>query len=144
MKKTYRHILARALAAVPLACSVLLSSCYTDEYDGCPTDGQQPVAVRLNISAGEPGDLNGTRAAGDLVEGGDGEFMHTLYIYIVDSSGRLVKKFENPLEGSALASTGDVNHGRQESSHLNQEHTPFSHLPTSTNIKDGLTMKTPN
>lgn len=108
MKKTYRHILARALAAVPLACSVLLSSCYTDEYDGCPTDGQQPVAVRLNISAGEPGDLNGTRAAGDLVEGGDGEFMHTLYIYIVDSSGRLVKKFENPLEGSALASTGDV------------------------------------
>ena len=108
MKKTYRHILARALAAVPLACAALLSSCYTDEYDGCPTDGQQPVAVRLNISAGEPGDLNGTRAAGDLVEGGDGEFMHTLYIYIVDSSGRLVKKFENPLEGSALASTGDV------------------------------------
>lgn len=108
MDKRYRHILARALAAVPLACAALLSSCYTDEYDGCPTDGQQPVAVRLNISAGEPGDLNGTRAAGDLVEGGDGEFMHTLYIYIVDSSGRLVKKFENPLEGSALASTGDV------------------------------------
>lgn len=108
MKKTYRHILARALAAVPLACSVLLSSCYTDEYDGCPTDGQQPVAVRLNISAGEPGDLNATRAEGDEIEGEQHEFMHTLYIYIVDSSGRLVKKFENPLEGSALASTGDV------------------------------------
>lgn len=108
MKKTYRHILARALAAVPLACSVLLSSCYTDEYDGCPTDGQQPVAVRLNISAGEPGDLNATRAEGDEIEGELHEFMHTLYIYIVDSSGRLVKKFENPLEGSALASTGDV------------------------------------
>lgn len=108
MKKTYRHILARALAAVPLACAALLSSCYTDEYDGCPTDGQQPVAVRLNISAGEPGDLNGTRAEGDEIEGEQHEFMHTLYIYIVDSSGRLVKKFENPLEGSALASTGDV------------------------------------
>lgn len=108
MKKTYRHILARALAAVPLACSVLLSSCYTDEYDGCPTDGQQPVAVRLNISAGEPGDLNATRAEGDEIEGEQHEFMHTLYIYIVDRSGRLVKKFENPLEGSALASTGDV------------------------------------
>ena len=125
MKKTYRHILARALAAVPLACAALLSSCYTDEYDGCPTDGQQPVAVRLNISAGEPGDLNATRAEGDEIEGEQHEFMHTLYIYIVDSSGRL-------------------NHGRQESSHLNQEHTPFSHLPTSTNIKDGFTMKTPN
>ena len=108
MKKTYRHILARALAAVPLACAALLSSCYTDEYDGCPTDGQQPVAVRLNISAGEPGDLNATRAEGDEIEGEQHEFMHTLYIYIVDSSGRLVKKFENPLEGSALASTGDV------------------------------------
>ena len=108
MKKTYRHILARALAAVPLACAALLSSCYTDEYDGCPTDGQQPVAVRLNISAGEPGDLNATRAEGDEIDGEQNEFMHTLYIYIVDSSGRLVKKFENPLEGSALASTGDV------------------------------------
>lgn len=108
MKKTYRHILARALAAVPLACAALLSSCYTDEYDGCPTDGQQPVAVRLNISAGEPGDLNATRAEGDEIEGEQHEFMHTLYIYIVDRSGRLVKKFENPLEGSALALTGDV------------------------------------
>ena len=108
MKKTYRHILARALAAVPLACAALLSSCYTDEYDGCPTDGQQPVAVRLNISAGEPGDLNATRAEGDEIEGEQHEFMHTLYIYIVDRSGRLVKKFENPLEGSTLASTGDV------------------------------------
>ena len=108
MKKTYRHILARALAAVPLACAALLSSCYTDEYDGCPTDGQQPVAVRLNISAGEPGDLNATRAEGDEIDGEQNEFMHTLYIYIVDRSGRLVKKFENPLEGSALASTGDV------------------------------------
>lgn len=108
MKKTYRHILARALAAVPLACAALLSSCYTDEYDGCPTDGQQPVAVRLNISAGEPGDLNATRAEGDEIEGEQHEFMHTLYIYIVDRSGRLVKKFENPLEGSALASTGNV------------------------------------
>lgn len=108
MKKTYRHILARALAAVPLACAALLSSCYTDEYDGCPTDGQQPVAVRLNISAGEPGDLNATRAEGDEIEGELHEFMHTLYIYIVDSCGHLVKKFENPLEGSALASTGDV------------------------------------
>ena len=108
MKKTYRHILARALAAVPLACAALLSSCYTDEYDGCPTDGQQPVAVRLNISAGEPGDLNATRAEGDEIDGEQNEFMHTLYIYIVDSCGHLVKKFENPLEGSALASTGDV------------------------------------
>ena len=91
-----------------MACAALLSSCYTDEYDGCPTDGQQPVAVRLNISAGEPGDLNATRAEGDEIEGEQHEFMHTLYIYIVDRSGRLVKKFENPLEGISLASTGDV------------------------------------
>lgn len=107
MKKTYRHILARALAAVPLACSVLLSSCsFDDDYDGS-CDSGAPVAVRINVSAGEPGDLNGTRA-GDDVNADEHEFMHTLYIYIVDRSGRLVKKFENPLEGSALASTGDV------------------------------------
>ena len=107
MKKTYRHILARALAAVPLACAALLSSCsFDDDYDGS-CDSGAPVAVRINVSAGEPGDLNGTRA-GDDVNADEHEFMHTLYIYIVDSSGRLVKKFENPLEGSALASTGDV------------------------------------
>ena len=96
-----------ALAAVPLACVALLSSCsFDDDYDGS-CDSGAPVAVRINVSAGEPGDLNGTRA-GDDVNADEHEFMHTLYIYIVDSSGRLVKKFENPLEGSALASTGDV------------------------------------
>lgn len=84
MKKTLRHILARALAAAPLACAALLASCsFDDDYDGGAQGGKGPVAVKLSVTAGEPGDLNGTRAAGDLVEGGDGEFMHTLRVYIV-------------------------------------------------------------
>lgn len=72
------------MAAVPLACVALLPSCsLDDDYDGGAQGGKGPVAVKLSVTAGEPGDLNGTRAAGDLVEGGDGEFMHTLRVYIV-------------------------------------------------------------
>lgn len=72
------------MAAVPLACVALLPSCsFDDDYDGGAQGGKGPVAVKLSVTAGEPGDLNGTRAAGDLVEGGDGEFMHTLRVYIV-------------------------------------------------------------
>lgn len=72
------------MAAVPLACVALLPSCsFDDDYDGGAQGGRGPVAVKLSVTAGEPGDLNGTRAAGDLVEGGDGEFMHTLRVYIV-------------------------------------------------------------
>ena len=72
------------MAAVPLACVALLPSCsFDDDYDGGTQGGKGPVAVKLSVTAGEPGDLNGTRAAGDLVEGGDGEFMHTLRVYIV-------------------------------------------------------------
>lgn len=72
------------MAAVPLACVALLPSCsFDDDYDGGAQGGKGPVAVKLSVTAGEPGDLNGTRAAVDLVEGGDGEFMHTLRVYIV-------------------------------------------------------------
>lgn len=101
------------MAAVPLACVALLPSCsFDDDYDGGAQGGKGPVAVKLSVTAGEPGDLNGTRAAGDLVEGGDGEFMHTLRVYIVkldaesvttvlDLSGEIAADFaQNPLAES--------------------------------------------
>ena len=101
-----------ALAAVPLACVALLSSCsFDDDYDGS-RDGGAPVAVRINVSAGEPGDLNGTRA-GDDVNADEHEFMHTLRLYIVDESdggttARTVLDLSPDLTNNTLAQTGDL------------------------------------
>ena len=107
MDKRYRHILRYALAAVPLACVALLSSCaFDDDVAECP-DPNAPATVRVSVSAGEPGDLNGTRA-GDDVNADEKEFMHTLYLYIVDESGVVKKAFLNPLADYDLAKTGDL------------------------------------
>ena len=72
----------------------------------CP-DPNAPATVRVSVSAGEPGDLNGTRA-GDDVNADEHEFMHTLYLYIVDESGVVKKAFLNPLADYDLAKTGDL------------------------------------
>ena len=111
MDKRYRHILRYALAAVPLACVALLSSCsFDDDYDGS-CDSGAPVAVRINVSAGEPGDLNGTRA-GDDVNAAAHEFMHTLRLYIVNDNDngvrRTVLNLSPDLTNNTLAQTGDL------------------------------------
>ena len=100
-----------ALAAVPLACVALLSSCsFDDDYDGS-CDSGAPVAVRINVSAGEPGDLNGTRA-GDDVNADEQEFMHTLRLYIVNDNDngvrRTVLDLSPDLTNNTLAQTGDL------------------------------------
>ena len=100
-----------ALAAVPLACVALLSSCsFDDDYDGS-CDSGAPVAVRINVSAGEPGDLNGTRA-GDDVNADEHEFMHTLRLYIVNDNDngvrRTVLNLSPDLTNNTLAQTGDL------------------------------------
>lgn len=100
-----------ALAAVPLACVALLSSCsFDDDYDGS-CDSGAPVAVRINVSAGEPGDLNGTRA-GDDVNADEHEFMHTLRLYIVNDNDngvrRTVLDLSPDLTKNILAQTGDL------------------------------------
>lgn len=114
MDKRYRHILRYALAAVPLACVALLSSCsFDDDYDGS-CDSGAPVAVRINVSAGEPGDLNGTRA-GDDVNADKQEFMHTLYLCILDEQGYVQEMFhaedgslQNLIVSEPAAATGDI------------------------------------
>ena len=111
MDKRYRHILRYALAAVPLACVALLSSCsFDDDYDGS-CDSGAPVAVRINVSAGEPGDLNGTRA-GDDVNADEHEFMHTLRLYIVNDNDngvrRTVLDLSPDLTNNTLAQKGDL------------------------------------
>ena len=87
-----------ALAAVPMACAVLLSSCYGDEADGCPPDAGSAVPVKVNVSAGEIGDLNASRAGGDA-NAEDGEFINTLYVYIVKeergTTGTVLRVHEN-------------------------------------------------
>ena len=107
MDKRYRHLLRATLAALPLACAAVLSSCaFDDDVAECP-DPNAPATVRVSVSAGEPGDLNGTRA-GDDVNADEHEFMHTLYLYIVDESGVVKKAFLNPLADYDLAKTGDL------------------------------------
>ncbi len=107
MDKRYRHLLRATLAALPLACAAVLSSCaFDDDVAECP-DPNAPATVRVSVSAGEPGDLNGTRA-GDDVNADKHEFMHTLYLYIVDESGVVKKAFLNPLADYDLAKTGDL------------------------------------
>lgn len=111
MNKKYRHLLRATLAALPLACVAMLSSCSYDDYVECP-DSDTPATVRVSVSAGEPGDLNGTRA-GDDVNADEHEFMHTLYVYIVN--GTVVEKaFVNPIDGDAAAATGDLTNWSSE------------------------------
>ena len=81
-----------------------------DDYDGS-CDSGAPVAVRINVSAGEPGDLNGTRA-GDDVNADEHEFMHTLRLYIVNDNDngvrRTVLNLSPDLTNNTLAQTGDL------------------------------------
>ena len=114
MDKRYRHLLRATLAALPLACAAVLSSCaFDDDVAECP-DPNAPATVRVSVSAGEPGDLNGTRA-GDDIYADEHEFMHTLYLCILDESGYVQEMFhaedgslQNLIEGEAAAATGDV------------------------------------
>lgn len=97
-----------------MACVAMLSSCaFDDDAAECP-DPNAPATVRVSVSAGEPGDLNGTRA-GDDVNADEREFMHTLYLCILDESGYVQEMFheddgtlQNLIAGEAAAATGDV------------------------------------
>lgn len=113
MDKKYRHLLRATLVALPLACVAMLSSCSYDDYGECP-DSDTPATVRVSVSAGEPGDLNGTRASDD-VNADEHEFMHTLYLCILDERGYVQEMFhedngalQNLIAGEAAAATGDV------------------------------------
>lgn len=99
-----------ALAAVPMACAVLLSSCYGDEADGCPPDAGSAVPVKVNVSAGEIGDLNASRAGGDA-NAEDGEFINTLYVYIVKDDNGTPRVYDNispDLTADASAQGGNL------------------------------------
>ena len=110
MDKRYRHILRYALAALPLACVAMLSSCSLDDDAECP-DPNAPATLRISVSAGEPGDLNGTRA-GDDVNADEQEFMHTLRLYIVNDNvngvRRTVLDLSPDLTNNTLAQTGNL------------------------------------
>lgn len=112
MDKTYRHLLRTALAALPLACVAMLSSCSLDDDAECPAPNA-PATLRISVSAGEPGDLNGTRA-GDDVNADEHEFMHTLYLYIVNEDGVVNKAFVNPVADDDLAKTGNLTNWASE------------------------------
>lgn len=114
MDKRYRHLLRATLAALPLACAAVLSSCaFDDDVAECP-DPNAPATVRVSVSAGEPGDLNGTRA-GDDVNAGEQEFMYTLYLCILDEQGYVQEMFhaedgslQNLIVSEPAAATGDI------------------------------------
>lgn len=99
-----------ALAAVPMACAVLLSSCYGDEYGDCPATGGDAVPVKVNVSAGVIGDLNGSRAGGD-VNAEEHEFINTLYVYIVKDDNGTSRVYDNispDLTADASAQGGNL------------------------------------
>lgn len=118
--KTYAYFLRYALLALPLVCAFALSSCYNDEDGDCP-GGNEPVEVRLNVSAQQIGDLNGTRAGGDG-PADEHEFMHSLRVYIVNEAGSVMQSFVHDpaaLAGySTAASTGDLTNWSSESFEL--------------------------
>lgn len=118
--KTYAFLLRYALLALPLVCAFALSSCYNDE-DGDSPGGNEPVEVRLNVSAQQIGDLNGTRAGGDGLAD-EHEFMHSLRVYIVNEAGSVMQSFVHDpaaLAGySTAASTGDLTNWSSESFEL--------------------------
>lgn len=118
MDKIYKHLLRLVLTALPLACVAALASCgFENEADGCPDN--EPATVQISVSAGEIGDLNGTRVGGD--ENADQhEFMHSLYVYIVDGNGNIAQSFENPIAtGYDEAATGDLVEWTSEPFELN-------------------------
>lgn len=117
MDKTYRHLLRTALAALPLACVTMLSSCSLDDDAECPAPNA-PATLRISVSAGEPGDLNGTRA-GDDVNADEHEFMHTLRLYIVNNDDGGVRRtalnLSPSLDNNTLAQTGDLTNWTSDS-----------------------------
>lgn len=119
MDKIYRHLLRLAISTLPLACLAMLASCsFEDEVGDC---GGESATVRISVSAGEIGDLNGTRAGGDGLAD-EHEFMHSLRVYIVNEAGSVMQSFvRNPaaLEAySTAASTGDLTNWSSESFEL--------------------------
>lgn len=119
MDKIYRHLLRLAISTLPLACLAMLASCsFEDEVGDC---GGESATVRISVSAGEIGDLNGTRAGGDGLAD-EHEFMHSLRVYIVNKAGSVMQSFvRNPadLEAySTAASTGDLTNWSSESFEL--------------------------
>ncbi len=87
MKKVINNIY------VPLAamCSLCLfaASCLSDDYDTKTVSTAAP-SIRLYITANGMGDLNATRAAGELTgeteAGEDGEFINSLCVFVVDKT----------------------------------------------------------
>lgn len=104
--KTYAFLLRYALLALPLACASLMSSCSDDDDGGTYDNG--PVTVRLNVSAAQIGDLNGTRAEGDIVPADEHEFINTLKVYIVNDANQIVQDLSPDLSSNILAQTGDL------------------------------------
>ena len=104
--KTYAFLLRYALLALPLACASLMSSCSDDDDGGTYDNG--PVTVRLNVSAAQIGDLNGTRAEGDIVPADEHEFINTLKVYIVNDANQIVQDLSPDLSSNILAKTGDL------------------------------------
>lgn len=114
MENKYRNILTHTLMTVAVVGAALLSSCSVDDADGYVSPNA-PVSVSLSVSAGAIGDLNYTRAGNDA-NADEHEFMHTLYVYIVDDNTRRIElALNNPINGQNDAATGDCyNYTKQD------------------------------
>ena len=131
-----------ALAAVPMACAVLLSSCYGDEYGDCPATGGDAVPVKVNVSAGVIGDLNGSRAGGD-VNAEEHEFINTLYVYIVKDDNGTPRVYDNispDLTADASAQGGNLTSWTSETFTLDTKTPDFNLYEEYLNTQTRYTM----
>lgn len=85
-------------------CAAVLASCsFGEEYaDSDP----EVVALQLNITAREEGDLN-TRASGEMEEGTDHEYIHNLCVLLVQDN-KVVKKILPDLSDNEAARVGNL------------------------------------
>ncbi len=104
MTKVYNKIRFGLMAVlVPLVFSQILVAC-GDDYDEQLTMSKD-VSVHLGVSADDVIDVSLSRSYAYDYYADEGEFIHSLCVFIVDSEGKIVKKFLADDEETSIFST---------------------------------------
>ncbi len=89
-RKIYIGLLATLL---PLACSLSFVSC-AEDYEEQVMSEDETVGMRLSVKANSMGGVSVTRAYNGDENAEEGEFIHSLCVYVVEKEGgKIVKKY---------------------------------------------------
>ncbi len=92
MAKTYKRMPFGAVAVlVPLVLALTIASCSDDYGEQLPES--RNVSVHLNVSADDVIEVGLTRSYAYDYYAVAGEFIHSLCVFVVDSDGKIVKRF---------------------------------------------------